>query len=51
MNGDAIWPLVVYFVLVVVVASVMISLSYVLGERHADRATGEPYESHRGAGA
>jgi NADH-quinone oxidoreductase subunit A len=45
MNGNAIWPLVVYFVLVVVVSSVMIGLSYVLGERHSDRATGDPYES------
>lgn len=39
------WPLVVYFVLVIVVAAGMIGVSYFLGERHQERATGEPYES------
>lgn len=39
------WPLVVYFGAVMVVVAGMIGLSHVLGERHWDRATGEPYES------
>ncbi len=39
------WPLAVYFVAVLVVAIGMLGLSYVLGQRHHDRATGEPYES------
>jgi NADH-quinone oxidoreductase subunit A len=39
------WPLVVYFVLVIVLAASMLGISYVLGERHKERATGEPYES------
>ena len=39
------WPLALYFVAVVVVAAGMLGLSYVLGQRHHDRATGEPYES------
>ncbi len=39
------WPLAVYFVVVVVVAAGMLGLSYILGQRHHDRATGEPYES------
>ena len=39
------WPLAVYVgaVLVTVVGTVV--LSFILGERHRDRATGEPYES------
>jgi NADH-quinone oxidoreductase subunit A len=43
--GPTLWPLVVYFLLVVVLLGAMIGLSYLLGERHKDRATGEPYES------
>ena len=41
----ATWPLVVYFGTVVVIVAGMLSLSYVLGERHRQRTTGEPYES------
>jgi NADH-quinone oxidoreductase subunit A len=39
------WPLALYFALVIVVAAGMLGISYVLGERHKERATGEPYES------
>lgn len=39
------WPLVLYFVLVILVVAGMLGISYVLGERHKERATGEPYES------
>jgi NADH-quinone oxidoreductase subunit A len=39
------WPLVVYFVAVMFLVAAMLGLSYVLGERHVDPATGEPYES------
>jgi NADH-quinone oxidoreductase subunit A len=39
------WPLVIYAALVLIVVGAMLGLSYVLGERHKDRATGEPYES------
>ncbi len=41
----ALWPLAVYFVAVVTVVAAMIGISHALGERHAERATGEPYES------
>lgn len=41
----ALWPVGVYFAAVVVVVAGQIGLSYFLGERHRDRATGEPYES------
>jgi NADH-quinone oxidoreductase subunit A len=39
------WPLVVYFAAVLIVATSMIAASYLLGERHRERATGHPYES------
>src|SRR5512140_1760441 len=39
------WPLVVYFTLVTVLAAAMVVISYFLGEKHKDRVTDEPYES------
>ncbi len=39
------WPLAVYFAAVVGLVAAMIGISWVLGERHSERATGEPYES------
>ncbi len=39
------WPLVVYVVLVLLVVSGMLGLSYVLGQRHQEPETGQPYES------
>jgi NADH-quinone oxidoreductase subunit A len=39
------WPLLVYFIAVIILAAAMIGLSYLLGQRHRDRATDEPYES------
>ncbi len=39
-----IWPLVVYFVLVVLLAAAVIVTSHLLGQRHSESATGEPYE-------
>ncbi len=39
------WPLVVYFGLVIILVAGMLGLSYVLGQRHKGRATGEPFES------
>lgn len=40
-----IWPLVVYAAAVIVVVSTMIGLSYLLGQRHKEKATGEAFES------
>jgi len=37
--------LAVYFVAVVGLVAAMIGISHLLGERHAERATGQPYES------
>ena len=39
------WPLLVYMVFVVALVAGMMVGSYILGERHSERATGEPYES------
>jgi NADH-quinone oxidoreductase subunit A len=45
MDAVALWPLVVYFVSVLLLVAGMVGVSYVLGERHREPATGEPYES------
>ena len=39
------WPLVAYFIAIVVMVAGMVLFSYVLGQRHRERATGTPYES------
>jgi NADH-quinone oxidoreductase subunit A len=44
-NPATLWPLAVYFLAVIFLAAAMIALSYFLGQRHQERATGEPYES------
>jgi NADH-quinone oxidoreductase subunit A len=38
------WPLGVYFGLVVLLVAGILVVSYLLGQRHSDRATGSPYE-------
>lgn len=40
-----VWPLLVYFGAVILVVGSMLGASYVLGERHHEKKTGEPYES------
>jgi len=42
---QALWPLLVYAAAIVLFVTAMIGLSAVLGQRHRERATGEPYES------
>jgi NADH-quinone oxidoreductase subunit A len=44
-TDTVLWPLAVYFGAVVIVVTAMITLSYILGERHREKQTGEPYES------
>jgi len=39
------WPLGVYFAAVIIILVSMIVLSFVLGERHREKQTAEPYES------
>lgn len=38
------WPMFLYAGIVVVLLGAILSLSYVLGQHHSDRATGKPYE-------
>ncbi len=45
MVSAPLWPLVLYFVAVVVLLSAIIVLSSILGESHKERTTSEPYES------
>jgi NADH-quinone oxidoreductase subunit A len=39
------WPLAVYLVIVLALVVAMLGLSFVLGQRHHERATDAPYES------
>ena len=45
MPSTEYWPFALYAALVAVVAAGMLGVSALLGQRHKDRATGEPYES------
>jgi NADH-quinone oxidoreductase subunit A len=45
VNAGSLWPLAVYAVAVIVLVAGMIGVSYVLGQRHHERETGDPYES------
>lgn len=39
------WPFLIYALAVFLLAGIMIVLSYILGERHKEKLTDEPYES------
>ncbi len=45
IHTETYWPLVAYAGLVLVVIIAIVVLSYLLGQRHADEATGEVFES------
>jgi NADH-quinone oxidoreductase subunit A len=45
VESVVLWPLLVYFGLVLTIVLGMLGLSHFLGQRHRERATGEPYES------
>jgi NADH-quinone oxidoreductase subunit A len=45
MTDSDLWPFFAYLGVSVVVLAGMLLISYVLGQRHTERATGEPYES------
>ena len=44
-NTVLLWPILVYAAIVISLIGTIIGLSYFLGQRHSDRATGEPFES------
>ena len=39
------WPFLVYFIFIIITVLGMLLISYILGERHNERVTSEPYES------
>ena len=43
--SGTLWPLAVYGLAVIAIVAAMLLLSHYLGQRHRERATGEPYES------
>jgi NADH-quinone oxidoreductase subunit A len=43
-NSAPLWPLLVYGAIVLSLVGAMLGISFVLGQRHKDRATDEPYE-------
>jgi NADH-quinone oxidoreductase subunit A len=43
-HSDVLWPFLLYAVLVVLLLTLILSLSYILGQRHKDRQTDLPYE-------
>ncbi len=50
MNGDSfsleqIWPMGLFMAASLAIAGAMIGVSFLLGQRHSGRTTGEPYES------
>lgn len=44
INSIPLWPLLLYTGLVIVLLIAILSLSYILGQHHRDRATNKPYE-------
>lgn len=44
-TAPALWPLAAYAGVVVALVALLLILSYLLGERHRERTTGEAYES------
>ncbi|PSR52594.1 NADH:ubiquinone oxidoreductase subunit A [Adhaeribacter arboris] len=43
-NPNLLWPLLVYGAIVFSLVGIILTLSHLLGGRHQERATGEPYE-------
>lgn len=43
--NEQLWPLGLYFLAVLVIVAGMVGISALLGERHRERTTHEPYES------
>src|SRR5258706_7951464 len=44
IDSIPLWPLLLYAGLVSILLVVILTLSYILGQHHRDRATGKPYE-------
>ncbi len=44
-NTGPLWPVLVYGAIVLSLVGAILGLSYFLGQRHKEKATGEPFES------
>src|SRR6185437_16707406 len=44
-QAEKLWTFGVYFIVVLLLVVAMLAVSYVLGQRHEEHATGQPYES------
>src|SRR5918993_666788 len=44
VHSVPLWPLLLFASIVVFLLSAILGLSFLLGQRHKDRATGQPYE-------
>jgi len=45
IHTGELWPLVVYFGMVIILVLTMLGLSWLLGQRRMNHATGDPFES------
>ncbi len=45
MSATNLWSLGIYLAIIAALAAAIVVISYLLGPRHSDRATGEPFES------
>lgn len=44
-QAEKLWTFGVYFIVVLLLVAAMLAVSHVLGQRHEEHATGQPYES------
>ena len=44
-QNNTLWPFLIFAIIVFSLIGIMIGLSYVLGERHKEKTTDEPFES------
>ena len=45
LQNESYWPILAYAAIVLVAVTAILILSYLLGQRHAEKATGEVFES------
>lgn len=45
VQNITLWPFITFAFIVISIVGIMIGLSYILGERHNEKTTDEPYES------
>lgn len=45
MQSTEFWPFALYAIIVFVLVALILGISYILGQRHEEKATGKPFES------